>query len=107
MANKRVEFKLTMPGRGSWNGEWSGDGDLYLTWRSLSQKVINDLKLNTGTQVWRYSWGDGWTAQVSARVMEAGERKRKSSGFCGYEWMVDNILDHGSCYDGRKENNPC
>jgi hypothetical protein len=27
--------------------------------------------------------------------METGERRARSAGFCGYEWMVDSILSKG------------
>jgi hypothetical protein len=27
--------------------------------------------------------------------MASNERKRKSAGFCGYDWMVENILAYG------------
>lgn len=90
---QRVEFRLTMPGVGSWNGRWSGEGENYLLWRNLTVEQMSHVEDAGGS--WRYPWGDGWTANVSARVMERGERRGKSVGFCGYEWMVKNILKHG------------
>ncbi len=39
----RVEFRLTMPGRSSWNGRWSGEEKNYTIVRTLSSKTISQL----------------------------------------------------------------
>jgi hypothetical protein len=33
----RVEFKLDMPGRGSWDGRWSGEGRLHVALAHLKK----------------------------------------------------------------------
>ena len=46
-----------------------------------------------------YRWDDGWTACVSVTKMSAPEArklKEKSGSFCGYDWMVDSILNNCS-----------
>lgn len=86
---RRVEFRLTMPGVASWDGKWSGEGRNYVIYETLSAAEIEHLSIPTS---WRYAWDDGWCAEVRARVMEKGERKQKSDGFNGYDWMVRNIL---------------
>ena len=84
MARRRVEFRLSMRGAAS---------DLpYLIVRPLLDKDIARLGIPTS---WRHGWDDGWSASVIARVMEPGERKAKSAGFRGYDWMVDRILRWG------------
>lgn len=97
---KRVEFRLSMPSRGSWNGEWSGASRNYTIVRTLPDHlagVLMDPQGDGGR--WYHRWDDGWAALVTARVMDSGERARKSDGFCGYDWMVRNIIDHGSTAD--------
>lgn len=37
-------------------------------------------------------------AEIAVRVVLAKEKLRPSDGFHGYEWMVDNILSHGTPY---------
>jgi hypothetical protein len=90
----RVLFELDMPNRGSWDGGWSGSGKTYNKVKTLDKKSIQVL-LPDGYNSWRHSWNDGWTARVKARVLKTGERKPKSAGFCGYDWMVDSII----CYN--------
>lgn len=93
-----------MPNRGSWNGQWSGQDRKYYAIKKLSSKYLkskdhfNDL-IEKGNDSWHYSWSDGWGANVKAEVInsaEAAKRRKQSSGFCGYEWMIDSILYYGS-----------
>lgn len=95
-----IVFTLTMPGCGSWNGKWSGEGKLYAEVRKLgggkkskerADKIIADSP-------YRYSWSDGWAASIEAKEVSGPELRRinkTKKGFCGYEWMVDSILARG------------
>ena len=45
-----------------------------------------------------HDFGDGWGASVSAKIVDDAEARRltrKSAGFCGYDWMLDEIREHG------------
>ena len=92
-----LEFKLDMPNRGSWNGRWSGEEDYYAiikTFRSKSD--IADVEKLIG-ESFGYDFGDGWFASVDVREVdskEAQKLRRKSKGFCNYNWMVDSILKY-------------
>lgn len=88
----RVEFQLTMPNVGSWNGKWSGEGRKYLAIRKLTAQEAAPII----GKAFHHRWSDGWTACVSVRAMKPRERARKSDGFCGYEWMIPNIIKHQS-----------
>lgn len=95
---RKIEFRLTMPNNNSWNGKWSGEGKDYLIYKSLTDEQF--AKLN-GKSSWYYNFGDGWGANVSMRDMK-GERKKKSSGFCGYDWMVNSILSCGEILTSKQ-----
>ena len=99
---KRIEFRLTMPGVGSWNGKWSGEDKDYLIYRTLGDATTDSFMLGRSESSFRHNFGDGWAARVTARVMNDGERKKKSAGFCGYEWMVENIISYGSTEEPKK-----
>lgn len=90
----RIEFRLTMPGRGSWDNKWSGEGRNYL----LVRDVGADLAGQLDGQTWSYAWEGGWRAEVSARILPEDETLRYSHGFHGYEWMVASILQYGKIY---------
>jgi hypothetical protein len=102
----RVEFKLSMPGRSSWDGGWSGEGKNYAVVRELSDEdlarlfdgVSKDTKLVECRRIWTHRWSDGWIAKVTAHLVSVGEELAKSDGFNGYDWMIDNILRTGSPY---------
>ena len=89
-----VAFILTMPYRGSWNGKWSGDGDLFARVkynRSVPKEVIG--------RNFDYDFGDGWTANVEVKKVDAKEAKRirkESRGFSTYDWMIESIIKFGS-----------
>lgn len=102
----RVEFRLAMPGRNSWNGKWSGEGRNHAIVRELSGDQVAKLfdvapesfDLLKCRSSWTHRWSDGWMAEVIARVVPVTEALRKSDGFNGYDWMIDNILASGSPY---------
>lgn len=91
----RIEFLLSMPRNNAWNGRWSGEGKRYSIVRSVKDKIAAYIFGEGKTEAffW-YDFGDGWAAQVSARIMGKGERP-KSDGFQGYDWMVQEIVAYG------------
>ena len=79
-----IIFKLTMLSSGSWNGRWSGEDMLYARVMRNNQ-VPNDII----GQYFYYNWDDGWCACVSVSKVdskEAAKIRKKSNGFCGYDW---------------------
>ena len=89
-------FELSMPNRGSWNGGWSGERDKCVKCRALPTKGNSNVKDGANHY---YNFGDGWGASVSVKVVEGVKAKNQaikgSKGFCGYEWMIDSILNNG------------
>lgn len=93
---KILAFTLTMPSVASWNGRWSGERDLYVKTRKLTNKQLAESPLEEKS--YRYNFGDGWAANVSVRAVDSKERQqltKRSKGFCGYEWMIDSIIENG------------
>ncbi len=97
-----------MPGRGSWDGRWSGESDCYAIVKTIAngrKHVEKAERLVTGSP-YTYRWSDGWAASVSVRIAEGADirKTRKASrGFCGYDWMVRSIYEHGAIYDRTEE----
>lgn len=92
-----LSFELTMPGVSSWNGKWSGQEKKYYRHRSVSTHKANAL-FEGPSKRYHYSFGDGWVACVTVRPCTASDKRRQekvSAGFWGYEWMIDEILEHG------------
>src|SRR5574340_27799 len=88
-----VAFSLSMPGVASWNNRWSGEGKLYARLKSMP---LDRAKKLEGS--YSYAWPDGWCARVAAQIVdskEAARLRKKSAGFCGYDWMIDSIIRHG------------
>lgn len=94
-----VVFELNMPRCGSWNGQWSGQDQLFVRVKSArSNELKEKLDKIVQTGSFRYTWDDGWCARVDVRQIDATEAakiRRKSKGFCGYDWIIDSILKHG------------
>lgn len=94
-----LAFTLSMPNRGSWNGGWSGAENLYVIVKKFSTikaraKAENILAAGS----FYYNFGDGWGASIGVKSVDNKEARRlktKSAGFCGYDWMVTSILEHG------------
>lgn len=97
-------FKLSMPNRASWNGAWSGQGNCYAIVRSVRPNISGRMLVAqlTKQRYFSHSWSDGWRACVEVCEIDAKEARKirkASKGFCGYDWMVKNILSHGDCRD--------
>ena len=99
-------FELSIPGRNSWNGRWSGEGRLYALIINLgdTKKACEKGKTIIQEGPYSYSWPDGWRASISVKQVdskEANQIRKHSSGFCGYDWMVDSIIYYGEIKSGR------
>ena len=96
----KVAFELSMPRKGSWNGKWSGEGDLYAIVQDIGTSKIRKEKfqniINNGP--YSYNFGDGWCASITVKFLDPSEvrgYKKRIKGFCGYNWMINSILQHG------------
>ena len=101
-----LSFELSMPKNNSWNRRWSGENNFYA-------KVVNfgrnKEKAHKAREIldkgrFYYDFGDGWNARVIVREVdgaEASKIRKKSRGFCGYDWMVTSIMNDGyiNCND--------
>lgn len=97
--NRKIAFTLGMPNRASWNGKWSGEDRLYVIVRTFNGKKGSEhADKILSSPYYYYNFGDGWGASVTAKEVDGKESarlKRKSNGFCGYDWMVDSICREG------------
>lgn len=92
-------FELSMPNNNAWNGKWSGEGTYYAIVRNLGQskKAKERQREILDEGYFHYNFGDGWAAGIHVKEVSGSEitkAKRKSKGFCGYDWMVDCIIHH-------------
>ena len=102
---KYLLFTLSMPNPPSWNGKWSLAHEKHTRARAFTDDDFNRLpKSIVGTHYYR--WNDGWTAQIDVKATTSHYQKERhlknSAGFCGYDWMIDSLVDCGkirSSYD--------
>jgi len=76
----------------SWNGRWTGEGKRYIKVLRVGACCL------AKPGIYGYDFGDGWRASVDVREVDGkGSRKLRSlsAGFCGYDWMVDEIRTYG------------
>ena len=107
---KYVLFELSMPNNNAWNGKWSQADELHCRVRSYpfrknQKQVCERLKNVLSTTGCYYNFGDGWGAYVSVRECTAAEKTKytkRSAGFCGYDWMIDEFERYGRIL-GREE----
>ena len=99
MNTKYVAFVLSMPRNNSWNGKWSGEGQCYAIVKKLTtKKLIERYKSIIEQGAYSYCWEDGWAARISVMELDAQQARKmrkNSKGFCGYDWMVNSIINNG------------
>lgn len=98
-----LSFTLSMPNNNSWNEKWTGEGKPYVIVRSVDSERAKEL---TAKGYYYYDFGDGWGAGVTVESVTASQAtslRNKSAGFCGYDWMVSELVKWGKIY-GRHEN---
>lgn len=98
-----LTFILSMPGNNAWNGRWSGQGNLYAIVKTFTgKKATAKAEAILAGRYYSHNFGDGWRAGIEVRSVDSAEARKlrkDSRGFCGYDWMVANILDHGKASD--------
>lgn len=100
-----LAFILTMPGRASWNGRWSGDESFHALVRSFPRGKEQQAEELVRLKGFSYDFGDGWRAQIRVQPVDRTEARtllRRSRGFYGYDWMVDSIINDGDIYGPMK-----
>lgn len=86
-----IAFILTMPRNNSWNGKWSGEEQVFA--RVFSERTKKRYNLQEAS--YYYDFDDGWAACVTVKNVDQNEGRRlarKSAGFCGYDWMINDIM---------------
>jgi hypothetical protein len=93
-----LAFQLSMPNNNSWNGKWSGEGNLYVRVLTVSDAKATRAKYEKLIGSHYYNFGDGWGASVSVKEVTGAEKRKlvkASRGFCGYDWMIESLRWHG------------
>lgn len=93
-------FELSMPSNTAWNGRWAGAENYYAIVRNLGRGKKAEVKEREllKSPYYRHAFGDGWVAAIKVRKIsarEAAKIRKRSKGFCGYSWMVDDIINYG------------
>lgn len=100
-----LAFTLSMPGCPSWNGKWSGEGRKYVITQtfSSSRKGVEKANRILKEGYYDYSFSDGWCAGVDVTLVDAKQAaklRKESAGFCGYDWMVNSIIQYNEIQGG-------
>lgn len=95
---KHIAYILTMPNVGSWNGKFTGQGNLNCIVKSYKKDdpILN--KVLSMKQGYHYDFGDGWSVNIKSKEILGNQKakyKKESKGFYGYEWMVREIEQYG------------
>lgn len=90
-----LSFTLSMPSNNSWNGKWSGEGNLYARVVNIGNPTAREI---VSKGYFHYNFGDGWAAAVTVKQIDGKEARRirkETRGFCGYDWMIESIRGKG------------
>lgn len=99
---KHLLFSLYMPNPPTYNSKWLLEEEDHTVARSFTDSEFAKLPDNI-LGVHFFYWDDGWIAQIFVRQVDLREKRnrlKKSSGFCGYEWMVESLIERGKIIEG-------
>ena len=100
-----LAFQLDKPGCDFWDGKWSGVGKKCLLTRAFRSNVgIEQAKEILAKGYYHYRFPDGSSVGVivcEVSIAQAGNLRKSSHGFCGYDWMVDTICKYGEPLDSE------
>lgn len=69
---------------------------------NLKKETVLKIFGDTPERHFSHRWDDGWTCIITAKKINSIEKKKLNkflkNGFYGYEWMIDNIIDHQTTY---------
>lgn len=86
-----VSFVLTVPKHNTWNNRWSGQNDFFCVVRLVDKNKAEEIDGKS----YDYDFKDGWMNRIHCEIIKRDEAKKlikRSSGFMGYEWMIDSII---------------
>jgi hypothetical protein len=93
-----LAFELSMPNNNAWNGKWTGEGRQYVRVLTVSNAKKTREKYEKIIGSHSYNFGDGWRACVTVKEVDGLAKRRLvrgSAGFCGYDWMIESLRQHG------------
>lgn len=102
-SGKVLCFTLTMPA--SAKSRWSGEGHLYAVCRWFDAANQDRALQLLEHSPFFWDFGNGWLACVTVAEVTRGmatKIQRKSAGFCGYQWMVSSLCEHGEIQTPRR-----
>ena len=103
----KVLFTLSMPRVNSWNNKWSGDDKLFCIAKTAFRRN-KPLFPNLKEGDFVYDFEDGWVANVNVKFVTPSEAKsamKKSKGFCGYDWMCNELMINGRISTRQEKQN--
>jgi hypothetical protein len=84
-----LQFELTISNHNTCDGIIENKGRYFI---HLNVAKLKANKLNGRN--FRYSFGDGWETTITV----SKNKRQKSNGFLGYDWMVDDILKYDKIF---------
>lgn len=81
----QVAFILNMPNPPSWNGKWSGEGQIYAVVKSVrGVKAEAKMQKIVDQRSFSYHWDDGWGARIDVKSVDAAEARRLRKSSVGF-----------------------
>ena len=68
-----IEFKLSMPKVGSWNGRWTGEENYYAKIINIPKSKEENIKIILDKGYFHYDFGDGWSVGINVRQINSKE----------------------------------
>jgi len=100
-----LSFELKVTAVNNLSGHWKGEDLRYVQVKNVDKDKVNEILDGESAKPYHHKCDDGWEFDILVNEINSVQKKKLKqhfkNGFCGFDYMVGNIIDHKSCENGK------
>lgn len=96
-----LSFELKVSKCPKFSGHWAGEDKRYVRTKDIHPATVKKILNGEKVRLFPHATEDGWEFNIEVQHVNSIRKKELRqffrNGFFGFEYMIDNIIDHQSC----------